>query len=254
MFDAAGSDERGPMKLLLTSGGIKNASIDHALVDLLGKPISEANALFIPTAIYPFAGGPMQSMRAISGAAPSPLAQLGWKSLGILELTALSSIDRAVWADTVLSVDALLVWGGDPVYLAYWMEHSGLNELLSDAPDALVYVGVSAGAIATASTFGEVYHEVPRCSGDRLSSEHISFTVADGKQDLTLVMAHGVGLVDFSIIPHVEFDDPLDVANAELWASRLPLRTYALDDDSAVKVVDGRVDVVSEGSWRLFGR
>ena len=69
---------------------------------------------------------------------------------------------------------------------------------------------------------------------------------------MTLVMAEGLGLVDFSIIPHVEYDDHRDAANAELWASRLPLPTYALDDQSAVRVVDGTVEVVSEGSWKLF--
>jgi hypothetical protein len=45
------------VKLLLTSAGIKNTSIHGALVDLLGKPIAESSALFIPTAIYPFPGG-----------------------------------------------------------------------------------------------------------------------------------------------------------------------------------------------------
>ncbi|HEX6797967.1 MAG TPA: hypothetical protein VF116_09675 [Ktedonobacterales bacterium] len=45
------------MKFLLTSAGIKNASIHNALVDLLGKPITESSAPIIPTAIYPFPGG-----------------------------------------------------------------------------------------------------------------------------------------------------------------------------------------------------
>ena len=240
------------MKLLLTSCGISNQSINDALVELLGKPISQSDALFVPTAIYPFPEGPRQALLAISGQAKSPLCQLGWKSLGILELTTLGSIEREVWIDTVLSADALLVWGGDPVFLAYWMKHSGLGEVLRGAPGDLVYVGVSAGAMATASTFGEVYQEVPRCSGERVSSQQIRFDLVDGRRDLTLVMAQGLGLTDFSIIPHVEFDDPRDVANAELWASRLPLASYALDDDSAVRVLDGSVEVISEGCWRLL--
>lgn len=240
------------MKLLLTSCGIKNQSINDALVELLGKPISQASALFVPTAIYPFPDGPNQALRAISGQAGCPLADLGWQSLGVLELTALSSIEREVWTDTVLKTDALLVWGGDPVYLAYWMKHSGLGDLLRTAPPEFVYVGVSAGAIATASTFGEVYREVPRCQGERLATEPIVFNTADGEQDLTLVTAHGIGLVDFAVIPHFEFDDPHDAANAELWASRLPLPSYALDDQSAVSVVEGDIEVISEGRWKLF--
>src|SRR6266550_7956906 len=106
------------MRALLTSAGIKNRSIHDALVDLLGKPISEANALFIPTAIYPFPGGPGMAWRAISGKASSPLSELGWKSLGLLELTALPSIEEAAWVPTVRDADALLVWGGDPLFLA----------------------------------------------------------------------------------------------------------------------------------------
>ena len=240
------------MKLLLTSSGISNPTVHGALVDLLGKPIAESNALFIPTAIYPFAVGPANAFKAITGEATSPLAGLGWKSVGVLELTALPSIDQEVWATNVRESDALLVWGGDPVYLAYWMKHSGLADLLPSLRPEMVYVGVSAGAIATASKFGETYFDPPKANGERISSESIVFAGPEGEFTVTLVMAEGIGLVDFSIIPHVDYDDHRDVANAELWASRLPLPTYALDDQSAVKVVDGTVEVVSEGSWKLF--
>src|SRR5580692_2242662 len=132
------------MNLLLTSAGIKNKSIHDALVDLLGKPIAESNALFIPTAIYPFPGGGVGAYRAISGTAPSPLSQLGWKSLGLLELTALPSIDKKAWVPSVEAADALLFWGGDPLYLSYWMRQSGLIDLLPSLRPEVVYVGVSA--------------------------------------------------------------------------------------------------------------
>jgi dipeptidase E len=239
------------VKLLLTSSGISNQSIRDALVGLLGKPIAESSALFVPTAIYPFREGPAGAFRAISGQAKSPLCDLGWKSLGVLELTALPSVNRDVWTASVRDADALLVWGGDPVYLAYWLKHSGLAELFPSLPE-LVYVGVSAGAIATAARFGETYHAVPDCSGERLSTEEIVFAGPDGDFTASLVMADGAGLVDFAIIPHVEFDDPKDAANAEKWAARLPTSSYALDDDSAVQVVDGTVEVISEGRWKLF--
>jgi dipeptidase E len=240
------------VKLLLTSSGISNPSIHDVLVRLLGKPIAESSALVIPTAIYPFAGGAVGAWRAISGNAKSPLADLGWKSVGVLELTALPSIDREVWAATVRAADALLVWGGDPVYLAYWMKHSGLADLFPSLRPEMVYVGVSAGSIAMASLFGETYPDVPKCSGERLSSEEIVFARQEGEMTMTLVMAEGAGLVDFSIIPHVEFDDPQDVAYAEKWAGRLPVPAYAIDDDTAVTVIDGAVEVVSEGQWKLF--
>ncbi len=244
--------ERVFVKLLLTSSGISNQSILDALVGLLGKPVAESSALFVPTAIYPFPGGPDHAFQAISGNAKSPLCELGWKSLGVLELTALPSIDREVWTATVRESDALLVWGGDPVYLSYWMKHSGLADLLPSLRPEIVYVGVSAGSIAMASLFGETYPAPPRCSGDRLSSEEIVFARPEGEITMTLVMAEGAGLVDFAIIPHVEYDDHQDAANAEKWAGRLPVPTYAIDDETAVKVVDGTVEVVSEGHWKLL--
>jgi len=103
------------MKLLLTDSGIKNTSIHDALVDLLGKPIAESSALFIPTALYAQAGGAVQAWRVISGREDrAPMAQLGWKSLGVLELTALPSIGEELWVPMVQETDALLVEGGDP--------------------------------------------------------------------------------------------------------------------------------------------
>jgi dipeptidase E len=122
------------MKLLLTSAGIKNASIHDTLVDLLGKPIPESSALFIPTAIYPFPGGAGLAWQAICGKAKGSLCGLGWKSLGVLELTALPSIDEEVWVPMVQETDALLVWGGDVLFLCHWMRQSGLADLLPSLP------------------------------------------------------------------------------------------------------------------------
>ena len=242
------------MRALLTSSGIKNSSIHDALVDLLGKPIAEANALFIPTAIYPFPGGPGMAWRAMSGEGSSPLCGLGWKSLGILELTALPSIDEAAWVPTVQAADALLVWGGDPLFLANWMRRSGLTGLLPTLRSEAVYVGVSAGSMAVASTFVETYPEPPRGNDEPLRSEDIVFATPQGDIDRILVTGQGAGLVDFAVIPHLEHPGHPDasLANAERWAARIPAPTYAIDDETAIKVVDGAAQVVSEGQWKLF--
>jgi dipeptidase E len=242
------------MRALLTSAGIKNSSIRDALVDLLGKPIAESNALFIPTAIYPFPGGPGMAWRAISGKAASPLAELGWKSLGLLELTALASIDEAAWVPTVRDADALLVWGGDPLFLANWMRRSGLTGLLPSLRSEAVYVGVSAGSMAASSIFVETYREVPRGKDGPLKSEDIVFATSQGEIHRTLVTGKGAGLVDFAVIPHLEHADHPDAsfANAERWAARIPAPTYAIDDETAIRVVDGAPQVVSEGHWKLF--
>ena len=242
------------MRALLTSGGIKNDSIREALVDLLGKPIAEANALIIPTAIYPFPGGPYMAWRAISGTARSPLCELGWKSVGILELTALPSIEEAAWVPTVKDADALLVWGGDPLFLANWMRRSGLAALLPTLRSEAVYVGVSAGSIAAASIFVETYTDPPRGNDAPLKSERIVFATPQGDVERILVTAQGAGLVDFAVIPHLEHPDHLDASlhNAERWAARIPAPTYAIDDETAIRVVDGAAEVVSEGRWELF--
>lgn len=243
------------MNLLLTSAGISNPSIHDTLVDLLGKPIAESRALFIPTAIYPFPGGADLAWQAICGKAKSPLCGLGWKSLGVLELTALPSIAREVWVPMVEETDALLVWGGDVLFLSNWMRRSGLADLLPSLRPEAVYAGVSAGSMAASSTFGETYVDPPRGSGDALTSEDVVFATPEGEIDRILVTARGVGLVDFAVIPHLDNANHPDasLANAEQWAGRVPAPTYAIDDDAAIRVTNGTVEVVSEGHWKFFG-
>jgi dipeptidase E len=219
------------MKFLLTSAGIKNNTIRNALVDLLGKPIAESNALCIPTAIYPFPGGPSMAYRFISGSTASPMCELGWKSLGVLELTALPSIKQEVWISSVRAADALLVFGGDVLYLSRWMLESGLADLLPSLRET-VYVGVSAGSMVTAPTFGETYND----------------------PDAPFVIAKGIGLVDFALLPHVDHKDHPEssMAKVERMAAEVPVPTYAIDDETAIQVVDGAVQVISEGNWKRF--
>jgi len=242
------------MKLLLTSSGISNKSIQNALVELLGKPIAEANALFVPTGVYPFQGGQYYAWNPIGGEAASRMCQLGWKSVGILELSVLPSIDRDKWLPTIAEADALLVWGGDPLFLSYWMQKSGLTDLLPSLPGNLVYVGVSAGSITVADIFAETYGADRSCAGSPLTSEEVVFSSAKGDTRLTLLTANGMGLTSFAVIPHFENKDHLEASstNAEKWASRLPIPVYAIDDETAIKVKDGSVEVVSEGEWKLF--
>ena len=176
------------MKLLLTSGGIKNASIRDALVELLGKPIAESTALFIPTAIYPFPGGAEMAWKAISGNSPSPLCDLGWKSIGVLELTALPTIKRESWVPTLRETDALLVFGGDVLYLRHWMQASGLADLLPSLSDT-VYVGLSAGSIVLTPY---------NCDAEF----NLQF-VPEGS-DMGEDAGAGLGLVDFALRVHLD--------------------------------------------------
>ena len=219
------------MKLLLTSAGIKNTSIRDALVDLLGKPIAESTALVIPTAAY---GHPMAlpgpAWRFITGQSRTPMCELGWKSLGVLELTALPSIDAENWVPMVQEADALLAAGGDSLYLAHWLRESGLADLLPSL--RAVWAGVSGGSMAMTPGIGADFVVwKPPAGGDR-----------------------ALGIVDFSIFPHLDHPDLPEntMAAAERWAAGLPNPAYAIDDETAIKVTDGTVELVSEGHWRLF--
>ena len=226
------------MKLLLTSSGIANKSIDDALVQLLGKPIAESSALIVATGIYPFPGGANMAWRAICGTAQSPFSELGWRSLGVLELNALPSIQEESWVPMLRETDVLYVWGGDVLYLCYWMKQSGLAELLPSLSE-LVYVGCSAGSIVVTPYNFDVEF-------------NLQFVPAG--HEMALGAERGLGLVDFAVTVHLDregFEDST-LAAVEKWAAGLPVPTYAIDDETAIKVTDGAVDVVSEGHWKLF--
>ena len=218
------------MKLLLTSAGINNKSIHDALVDMLGKPIAESNALCIPTAMYghPWVGPGVKTWQLISGNSDNTFVGLGWKSVGVLELTALPSIDKERWVPLVRETDVLLAAGGDALYLYHWMRQSGLADLLPSL-DA-VYVGMSAGSMVMAPNIGEFF---------------IGWTPSNGGDET-------LGLVDFAMFPHLGMLPYNTMEAAEKWAAGMQGPAYAMDDQTAIKVIDGEVEVVSEGQWKLF--
>jgi dipeptidase E len=221
------------MRLLLTSAGITNPSINAALVELLGKPIAEANALCVPTASYGHPNvTPVRPWLFISGREPrTPMVELGWKSMGVLELTALPSIERDRWVSWVRQTDVLLVNGGDALYLAHWMRQSGLADLLPSLPETL-WVGLSGGSMVMTPRIGE---------------DFVGWRPPTGGDET-------LGLVDFSIFPHLDHVDMPDnsMADAERWAAGISAPAYAIDDQTAIKVTDGAVEVISEGHWKLF--
>jgi dipeptidase E len=223
-----GQHHGGIVKLLLTSGGVTNESIRAALVELLGKPIAEATALLIPTAQW---GHPMcdpLSVRGfVTGLPPwGGMASMEWKWLGVLELTALPTIGAERWVPWVRDVDALLVDGGDATYLCHWMRASGLVDLLPSLPDT-TWVGVSAGSMVMTPRIGDFFVEWPSAPNDRT-----------------------LGLVDFSIFPHLDVFPTNTLEAAERWAADIDGPAYAIDDETAIRVVDGSVDVISEGVWQ----
>ena len=218
------------MKLLLTSGGVRNTSIREALVDLLGKPIEESNALCIPTAQWGHPRcGPTSVRGFVCGTPPwGGMTALEWKSLGVLELSALSSIGEERWLPWVREADALLADGGDTTYLCHWMRQSGLAALMPTLPET-VWVGVSAGSMVMTPRIGNDFVAWPSAPDDR-----------------------ALGIVDFSLFPHLFMTESHTLAAAERWAADIAGPAYAIDDQTAIKVTDGLIEVVSEGHWELL--
>lgn len=172
------------MKLLLTSGGVTNASIRGALVEMIGKPIEDCNALFIPTAQW---GQPMCSPQtawmstAGRSSGQQDLVELGWKSVGVLELTALPSVAPERWMTWVRDADVFLADGGEAIYLAHWMRESRLAELLPALTET-VWVGVSAGSMVMTPRVGTEFLDWKPDGGDE-----------------------ALGWVDFSLFPHLDY-------------------------------------------------
>jgi dipeptidase E len=222
------------VQLLLTAAGVNNPTIHDALVGMLPKPIDECTALCIPTALYghPHVGPGTNAWGFVSGNEQSQMTQLGWKSIGLLELTALPSIDTAKWHPLVRETDVFLVAGGDALYLAHWMRECGLADMLPSL-DA-VWVGLSAGSMVMTP---------------RIGAPFMGWQPPDGTD-------RALGVVDFAIYPHLDHPSlPSNtMANAEKWFAMLDCPAYAIDDDTAIRVVDGAVDVFSEGQWRYFER
>jgi dipeptidase E len=218
------------MKFLLTSAGIKNKSIHDTLVEMLGKPITEAKGLCITTGLYAIPGGTGYAWNFFTGQSTNPMCGLGWKSMGVLELTALPSIDKELWVPVVKEIDVLLVNGGDPLYLCYWMRQSGLADLIPSL--RAVYVGLSAGSMVMAPNIGEFF---------------IDWTPPKGGDET-------LGLVDFAIFPHVDHEELPNntMSAAERWAAGMQVPAYAIDDQTAIKVIDGAIEVISEGHWKLL--
>jgi dipeptidase E len=221
------------VRLLLTSAGVKNTSIHDALVGLLGKPIADSSALCIPTAMYghPHVGPGVRPWRFISGRSAEPMCELGWKSVGVLELTALPSIDEERWVPLVRDTDVLLAAGGDAGYLCHWMRASGLADLLPSLSH-IVWVGLSAGSMVMTPRVGE---------------DFVGWKPPTGRDET-------LGVVDFSIFPHVDAEGMPgnSMAEAERWAAGIEGPAYAIDDETAIQVANGNVELVSEGHWRLF--
>ena len=229
------------MKLLLTSAGVSNESIRNALIDLLGKPIGQAKAVCIPTAIYALPSGVSDSWLMIRE------LNLGWAEYGVIELTTLPTIPKNCWLPALEAADVVIVGGGNGGYLYYWMQQSGLTDKLPELLQDKVFLGVSAGSVFVTHSF-QIDQDYLARTGIYRDEDYEEDAPLHAGSDVTLK------LVDFVIRPHLNADyfPTATLDHFARSAARLDVPLYAIDDQSAIKIVDGEVEVISEGEWKLF--
>lgn len=216
------------MKLLLTSGGLENQTMINALRELIGKDFQDAKLVFIPTAANMEEGDKWWLISDLS-----KCKELGFKEVDIVDIAA---VLKEVWQPRLEKADVIMVGGGNMSYLMGQIKKSGLAKMLPELLKARVYVGISAGSMVMAPKLKEKEMQ-------RLYEEPI---VDDDTNE-------GLGFVDFLVVPHM--NSPHFPRAAELIdevAQDIEIPLYAIDDQTAVKVVDGKVEVVTEGKWKKY--
>jgi dipeptidase E len=214
------------MKLFLTSAGISNPTIAKALEDLLGKSTIGAKLAFIPTAANVEAGDKSWMIDDLNN----------FKKAGFeVDIVDISAVSKKIWLPRLKDAELLFLGGGNSSHLMYWVKQSGLQEELPLLLESRIYAGISAGSCIAGPT---IDNSVQNLFGETYELE----------------IKEGLGLVNFQFIPHLNspsFDKIrekyLKEASKELTES-----VYALDDNSALKIVDKNVEIASEGVWKKF--
>jgi dipeptidase E len=214
------------MKLLLTSAGITNKSIEKALFELVDKKAEETSLAFIPTASNVESGDKWWVIKDLVN-----LQKLNFKQIDIVDISAL---DEKIWKTRLEDADILFFEGGNSYHLMECMNKSGLANLLPELLKTRVYVGVSAGSMITSKDL----------------ALNLSQTLFEEDLDRTEDIA-GLNYVDFYFLPHMnsEYFDKLGKDNIEKSINGMSDKIYAMDDNSALKVIDGKVEIISEGEY-----
>jgi len=214
------------MKLLLTSSGITNISIENTLKDLLGKGFSESSIAYVPTAMNVGGGDKSWAINSMR-----KLVKLGFASVDIVDISALS---KDMWMRRLLDADVIYFEGGDTFHLVRTINSSGFAGEVKEIFKDKIWVGASAGSMVTGPDL---------CL--KLSQELYKEDLEE-KENLA-----GLNLVDFYIIPHFGskwFPDVTEETVRE-GVKDYKHKVYLLDDNSAVKVIDQNIEVVSEGKY-----
>lgn len=217
------------MKLLLTSAGFTNKSIANALLELAGKPFDKLKLVFIPTAANVETGDKSWLIDDLYNC-----KKLGFSEIDIVDISALS---EQQWRPRLEAADILMFGGGNTFHLMYWLEKSGLNNILPEMLKTKIYVGISAGSMVTAE-------KISLSQSEKLYYEDLG----QYKNE------NGLGFVNFQVRPHLnsEWFPKVRVENLQEMAKEITDPIYAIDDNTAVKCEDGKISVISEGEWKKF--
>ncbi|MFH1694717.1 MAG: Type 1 glutamine amidotransferase-like domain-containing protein [Patescibacteria group bacterium] len=211
------------MKLLLASAGITNQSIADTLVGLVGKSAKESKIGFVSTAVNVQEGNKDWYITQLTN-----LQKYGFSWIDMIDI----SVPGVDWKDRLASVDVIVVSGGNTFYLLDQVRKTKFDEWLKGVLNEKVYVGISAGSILMTPTIAVSSVE----PGDKNTPE--------------LTDVSGLGYVDFEVSPHVP--DYISYESVEEYVAKTKKPLYAIDDQTAIKVVDGKIDVVSEGKWNKY--
>jgi dipeptidase E len=225
------------MKLLLTSGGLTNKAIAKSLRKLLGKPFNKSKLVFIPTAANISPGEKDWLINDLNNC-----RKLGFKEIDILNIDA--TPQEKIWRPRIESADVILFGGGNTFYLLRWLKKSGLAKALPKLLKTRIYAGISAGSIAAAPNLS--------LSSNRNFDLFKIYYEEETKE--SPAVTKGLGFVNFHIRPH--FNSPYFPHARAAYIGEIARKTkeaiYAIDDNSAVEVMDGKVKVISEGKYAAF--
>lgn len=214
------------MKLLLTSAGLSNPSISKALEDLFGKSAAGVKLAFIPTAANVEPGDKSWMIDDLNN----------FKKAGFeVDIVDISAIPKEIWLPRLQDAEVLFLGGGNTFHLMHWVKKSGLQEELPELLKTRVYAGISAGSCIAGPT---IYNSVQNLFGEKYELE----------------IKDGLALVDFQFIPHLNspYFDKIREENLKEASKDLIEPVYALDDNSALKIIDDKVEIVSEGKYLTF--
>ena len=230
------------MKLLLTSNGLSNETIASALEELVAKPRKETKVAFIPTAAFAADGAEKNTKEWL-------ITDLyrAKEFAGFIDVVSLADLSPEDVIKRLAYSDVIFVGGGNTFYLSYWMEKSGLFDSLPELLETRVYAGISAGSMIATKNIRTASQAIK--NPNKYYDEEYDELGPKGQS-----AGRAAGLVNFVVRPHygrVRFPgDPDEIFDTIVQEIKAPL--YAIDDASAVKVIDDQIDVVSEGTWKLF--